>query len=175
MNSAEKFTVWMEVRKWNDFQVYKSIEIAKRTVPSNSAILMGKFNMSKIKLDKKEYFCSFFLKNEKNEIISKNFVYPSYFKGIVLNPNLNIRISIVSKSCKKNQENVKIKIEINSPAYFVYILFTHNTITRYKLSDNGFIQLEPSQEIVVIYRNPNCSQNITVNNFKIKTLNQFLI
>lgn len=165
----------MEIRKWNDFQVFQTKEIAKHVIEPNSAILIGKFNMKKIKLNSKDYFCRFLLYNSKNEIISTNFIFPSYFKGITLNPNTNIRSKILSTNCHQSQEKIQLRIEIDSPAYFVYILLKHDIITQYKISKNGFIQLENIHEVDLIYRNPNCNEKITEDNFIFKTLNQFLI
>jgi beta-mannosidase len=174
-NSTEKFTVLMEIRKWNEFQVFETIQIAERSFPSNSAVLVGKYNINKIKLDPKEYFCRFLLSNSQSEVISANFIFPSYFKGIKLKTNPNIRFTILSTKCRKNQEETHIKIEIDSPAYFVYILFKHDKIAQYKLSENGFIQLEASRDILIVYRNPKCNEKITQDNFNVKSLNQFLI
>lgn len=65
-------------------------------------------------------------------------------------------------------------IVIEAPALFVYIQIQHDTISRYVLTDNGFMQFERNQTIGVNFYDPSGSLTIDERNIHILTVNQFM-
>lgn len=172
-SDTENLSLMMNVRGWNNFEVLESFNLKTRKYSANSASMSTKFDINKINFDKNSYFLQYQLMNKKNESIAENFVFPRYFKNINLKRNLYIQWKIINSKCQKSHMQIELEIKVDSPAYFVNIAINHPTLTKYRLSSNGFIQLEPLTSVKVNFRNPKCIEQITEKDFVVQTLNQY--
>lgn len=124
-----------------------------------------------------EHFILFNLYDLTNdhEIIATNFLFPGNFKNLrdVKDPNVKLRFS--SRKCEKNREIINVEIKIDFPAIFLWINVDHEKIKKFKFNRNGFIQVEPIQNVQLSFENLNCEISLMVENLVMKTLNRFLM
>lgn len=173
-------TIKMNLYKWNGFRVVATTSW-KSNMTENSAQLVKEFDIFKYMDDNKysikDYMAAFQLIDDSDSrVVSTNFVFPVSFKEVtsVGNPKPTLKIGSSSK-CEKGSHTISLEVKIETPAIFMSVIFNHNSIKEYRLSKNGFIQLEPIQVVQVTFQNPSCENVITADNFVVKTLNQFLL
>lgn len=173
-------TVKMNLYKWDDFRVVNSVEWPCNDLKPNAAFLVTEFDVNKYLNENAynvyEYMAEFLLiKEETGEIISKNYAFPGIFKEVrsIVDPKPVLKIT--NNKCDKGNHRISLEVKIQSPAIFMHISLNHEVIKKYRLSKNGFMQVEPIQVVQVTFKNPDCEETVNVDNFNFKTLNQFLI
>lgn len=172
-------TVKMNLFRWDDFRVLGTCDWQYNMTP-NAVTLLNEFDLYKYMHDNSydisEFMAEFQLIDDAEDyILSRSFVFPGKFKEVksVGDPQPQLRIS--TNKCDKGSHRISLEVKIQKPALFMWIVFMHDEIKKYRLSKNGFMQFEPIQIVEVTFVNPSCQQTINVNNFKFKTLNQFLL
>lgn len=176
--NSKPVTVKMNLYKWNDFKIVKSLNW-KCNMTANAVTFVNELDvtqyMSQNNFDVAEFMTEFLLiEDSTKRVVSSTFAFPN-FKTVksVGDPKPVLRIS--SNKCDKNSHKISLEVKIETPAIFMSVHFSHDTIKKYRFSKNGFMQLEPIQIVQVTFVNPNCQQQITSANFSLKTLNQFLL
>jgi Mannosidase Ig/CBM-like domain len=177
---TKSMTVKMNLYKWDDFRIVNTQEWPCNNLKPNSASLVTEFDIYKYLNDSSydfhEYMAEFVLINEQNgEIITKNYAFPGDFKDVKAVGDSNPKLKIQTSKCDKGNHKISLEVKIQKPAIFMHISLNHQEIKKYRLSKNGFMQFEPAQIVQVMFKNPNCLETITVENFSFKTLNTFLI
>lgn len=172
-------TVKMNIYKWNDFRVVRSFSQKCKIAP-NSADLLFEFdlyqNLTDYSYNINEYMAEFQLvDNESNAVVSNSYAFPGEFKKLqsIGDPQPTFRFAI--DRCTKGSHKISLEVSVNSPAIYMSISLQHESITKYKLSKNGFMQFEPIQVVDVTFENPGCAQEIKVEHFKAFTLNKYLL
>lgn len=172
-------TVKMNIYKWNDFRVVRSFS-QKCKIKPNSADLLFEFdlyqNLTDYSYNINEYMAEFQLvDNETNAVVSSSYAFPGEFKKLqsIGDPQPTFRFAI--DRCTKGSHKISLEVSVNTPAIYMSISLEHESITKYKLSKNGFMQFEPIQVVDVTFENPNCAQEIKIEHFKAFTLNKYLL
>lgn len=180
INVEEKpMTIKMNLYKWDDFRVVNTQEWNFNLKP-NDATLVREFDIYKYLKDNRydvfEYMAEFLLiDDESGNVVSENYAFPGSFKEVKSVADPKIALKLATNKCDKGAHKISLEVKIQSPAVFTYIALMHDSIKKYRLSKNGFMQFEPIQVVQVTFQNPDCQYNITTGNFLIKTLNQFLL
>lgn len=88
-----------------------------------------------------------------------------------------LQLKIVNDQCnaEKSKHVIDLEITAAAPAIFVYLELTNNEIERHSFSANGFIQVTPSQRVTISMRNTRCSTKVSIDDFKILSVNEFLL
>ncbi|KAG4075854.1 hypothetical protein HA402_003680 [Bradysia odoriphaga] len=115
---------------------------------------------------------------ENGTTIATNFVFPTKVKDAVgiKDPKLkvqNIRQDIDDSSLD-GYRTIIFDIIVEAPALFVYIQIQHDAISRFVLTDNGFMQFERNRTIGINFYDPTGSLTIDDRNIRILTVNQFM-
>lgn len=63
---------------------------------------------------------------------------------------------------------------VTTPAIFVYVQIKHQHIESYKLSKNGYIQINPAENFTITFLNPDCVAAFEENNIYILNVNDFI-
>lgn len=173
-------TVKMNLYKWNDFRIMKTQEWPCNNLKPNAATLLREFDIYKYlndsSYDVNEYMGELLLiDSENDEVISKNYAFPGKFKDLKAVSDCKPKLIIQTYRCERENHKISLEIKIQSPAIFMFISLKHDVIKKYRLSRNGFMQFEPIQIVQITFKNPNCSQNVTVENFSFQTLNKFIM
>lgn len=139
------------------------------------------------------------MKDENNTVLATNFVLLDNIKdslgikrphpkvmnlklySLALKLNkflcLSLKIDIVRESCNSttSSQEMMLTVNVSAPAIFVYIQLHHPQIENYNLSKNGFIQIEPIENVNITITNPDCSVPVKPEHFRIQTVNDFMI
>lgn len=179
-DKAKPMTVKMNLYKWDDFRIINTQEWPCTNLKPNSATLVREFDIYKYLSDHTyevyEYMAEFLLINEENgDIVSKNHAFPGNFKDVKSIADSKPKLKIQTNKCENGNHKVSLEVKIQAPAIFMHISLNHKEIKKYRLSKNGFMQFEPIQVVQVNFKNPDCKQSVTVENFSFKTLNKFLL
>ncbi|KAG5671762.1 hypothetical protein PVAND_001941 [Polypedilum vanderplanki] len=175
---VKKMTVKMNVFKWNSFNIIDVLEW-KFDMQPNSVTEVTNLEISKYLHDKnfnvRECLLMFYLYDDSDHItaIANNFIFPGTYQNLSIS-DPNLRFTFSSNKCENGKHRTSIEIKIDTPAVFVYITFNHKNIKKYRLSNNGFIQISSIQNVELAFDNPNCQWNITNDALNIKTLNKYL-
>jgi hypothetical protein len=124
-----------------------------------------------------EHFILFYLYDLSNdhEVIATNFLFPGNFENLIDVKDPNVRLRFSSSKCEKNKQTINVEIKIEFPAVFLWINVEHEKIKKFKLSQNGFIQVEPVQNVQLTFENLNCEVNLKAEDLIVKTLNKFMM
>lgn len=124
-----------------------------------------------------EHFILFYLYDLSNdsEVIATNFLFPGNFENLVDVKDPNVRLTFSSDNCEKGRHNINIEVQIDFPVIFLWINVQHEHIKKFKISKNGFIQVEPIQNVQLSFDNPNCEWKFTVDDLMVKSLNKFMM
>lgn len=172
-------TVRMNLYKWDDVRVVNTWNWFFNMTP-NAVTKVRDFDiiqyMSEHRFSVNEFIAEFLLINdEDSNVVSKTYIFPGGFKELTAVADPKIELRIGNNKCDKGSHKVALELKIQAPAIFTYVEFVHEDIKKYRLSKNGFMQFEPIQIVQVTFYNPNCEHTVSVGNFLIKTLNQFLL
>lgn len=112
--------------------------------------------------------------NFDNRTLSKSYAIPGKYENLssVYDPEPELRI--VSSICVTGNHSVSLEIVVTKPALFISIDFVHNNLKKYRLSQNGFIQLEAIRKVEISISNPSCRETVNISSFRIHSLNKFL-
>lgn len=177
--TTKPMTVKMSLYKWDDFRVVTLQQWDFNMTP-NSVELVQELDiyalMNSSQFDVNEYMAEFLLyDNDDHAVVTKNYVFPVNFKEVkgIGDPKVELRFS--SNKCDKGNHRISIEVKVQKPAIFMFVAFVHDEIKKYRFSKNGFMQFEPIQIIQVTFNNPNCTHELSVANFTVKTLNKFIM
>ncbi|CAO1424510.1 unnamed protein product [Diamesa serratosioi] len=175
----QEMVVKMNIFKWSDFRVVHQHEYKFTMRPNAVVEVMDNFNfhdfLNQHQYDAFQHLAEYSLLDKNDNVIFKNFVFPELFKSIKSVKDPKLTINIASNRCENNFHRVAIEIKIQSPAIFIYIELRNLDIPKYRLSKNGFMQLEPIQTLQVTFDNPKCQFNVTASDFNVQTLNKFVM
>lgn len=87
---------------------------------------------------------------------------------------LNFKVQIASQTCQDGEHKIEFTTTVQYPAVFVYVQIEHDSVDVYKLSRNGFMQLDESEPLTLTFRNTDCGVIIEEKNIKVLTINQFM-
>jgi len=157
--------------------LYKRLSPGKKaliksvTIAPNTVLSADKFELE-ADLDPTTYFYEILLKDQnRNEIVSRTYYFPTPIKHGRGIRDPNVQIEIYLSKYKEPISSVSIAIKINYPALFVYLEIDHENITHYKLSENGFIQIEPVKVVYLEFLN---EFEIKTEHIKVHTVNQYM-
>ncbi|CAG9811752.1 unnamed protein product [Chironomus riparius] len=174
-------SIKMNVYKWSGIEV---IDTQSWTfeMKGNDVTLVDTIDLYKYMNDKGydvyEYFMMFYLyegSQNSSNAIAANFVFPGNYQYLKSMKDPNLTYEFTTNKCENEQHRISMTINIDSPALFVFIVLEHPEIKQYKLSKNGFIQVEPFITVQLTFSNPGCRSSIKADSLKIKTLNKFLM
>lgn len=175
----QPMVVIMKIFKWSDFRVVHQREYNFTMQPNAVVDVINHFDfhefLNQNQYDVFHHLAEFSLLDMDDNVITKNFVFPELFKTIKSVKDPKLTINIAKSRCENNFHRVAIEIKIQSPAIFIYIELRNLDIPKYRLSKNGFMQLEPIQTLQVTFDNPKCQFNVTTSDFFVKTLNKFVM
>lgn len=69
---------------------------------------------------------------------------------------------------------ISLNIVVAKPALFLYLELLNTNITRYKLSNNGFMMLVPTKMVHLEFYSDEC-MDVKENDFKVITVNQYML
>lgn len=167
----------MNLLRLDDFGVLGTVDWHYNMTP-NAVTLLNEFDLHKyiteLSADVNAVVAEFHLIDDAGKHLAKNFAIPGEFEELspVYDPKPELRI--VSRNCVKGSQRISLEVKTQKPALFTSIVFSHDKIKKYRLSRNGFMQLQPIETVEATFNNPACLQTVDVNNFKIHSLNQFL-
>lgn len=174
----QEMYVKMNLYKWTSFRIVNTRNWTFVMIP-NAVTLVESFDlhgyMDENKYGIYDHMAEFLLTDNEDQVISRNFAFPGYFKDVTSIGDPKPSLKITSNRCDNESHRITMEIKIQAPAIFMSIALMHDKIKKYQLSRNGFIQLEPIQVIQVTFRNPNCNSTVTEADFETKTLNQFMM
>lgn len=175
----QPMVIRMNIFKWSDFRVVDQREYNFTMLPNQVIEAMTNFDFHKFfdqnQHDMSQHLAEFTLLDLDDNVVTKNFVFPALFKTIKSVKDPKLTINIASNRCENNFHRVAVEIKIQSPAIFIHIELRHSDIPKYRLSKNGFMQLEPIQTFQVTFDNPKCQFNITSSDFIVNSLNKFVM
>lgn len=167
----------MNVYKFNSLEPVDSLEF-KFDLQPNAVTLVETLDIYNYLHQRSffvlDHFMIFYLQNSAGDILAKNFVFPGNFEKSQNVKDPNLRLRIARNKCTKNQHTVDVEVEIDFPAIFVSINLQHEKIKKFSVSKNGFIQVEPIQNVELSFVNPNCELVVTNENLVVNTLNEFM-
>ncbi|XP_070497078.1 beta-mannosidase isoform X2 [Chironomus tepperi] len=179
--SPKQMSIKMNVYKWSGTEVVDTMSWTF-VMKGNDVTLVDTIDLYKYMNDKGydvyEYFMMFYLyegsQNNSNSVAA-NFVFPGNYQYLKSMKEPNLSYEFTTNKCENDQHRISITIKIDSPALFVYIVLEHPVIKQYRLSKNGFIQVEPFITVQLTFNNPGCSSSVKADSLKIKTLNKYLM
>lgn len=167
----------MNIYRWDDFKVLDTIEW-NYNMPANDVQLLNDFDLHAYLEEKSfninEIIAEFHLIDNTGVHLSKNFAIPGDYDklGPVYAPKSELQI--IANKCDQGTQTISLEVRAQKPALFISIVFTHGEIKKYRLSRNGFMQLNPIEAVELTFENPSCLQTVDASNFEIHSLNQFL-
>lgn len=69
---------------------------------------------------------------------------------------------------------ISLNVAVAKPAIFLYLELFKANITRYKLSNNGFMMLVPTMMVHLEFQSGEC-MDVKEGDFKVTTLNQYML
>ncbi|XP_053947050.1 beta-mannosidase [Anastrepha ludens] len=155
-------TVWPVALKPNGVQYDKIIPI--------SSIFQQGFT-------KTNSFVEFVLR-DKTAVIARNFYYPSPIKNAegVADPQVTLKVfySYCYRANDRYANIISLNISVAKPAIFLYLELINANITRYKLSNNGFMMLVPTKMVHLEFYSSECL-DVKESDFRVSTVNQFML
>ncbi|XP_037954159.1 beta-mannosidase-like [Teleopsis dalmanni] len=178
--NTKDLKVFQNIYLWSELYVKNSMNWSVTLKPNGvhhdkvipvSTILTDKFNQNNC-------FVEYTLQRG-SVVLSRAYYFPSAISSAVGVSDPEIEVEISSKYCQGSVNNVKmnsysLSVIVKKPAIFVYIEIVHKNVVKYKLSRNGYMQMAPTQVVQLEFEYSKCV-DITRNNIKILTVNQFMI
>lgn len=122
-----------------------------------------------------EHFLQFILTDDKQRVVSMDYLFPTPIKKAKGVRNEPPEISIVADECDSFEQKVTLNVRAKAPILFFYIDILSDGIQEYQLSDNGFVISEPNTKLIISYPNPGCSgSRLTLGDLQVLTVNQYL-
>lgn len=176
----KNMTVRMNMHRWSSIEIVETLEwkfnLTPNAVTKVEALDIYKF-MNDKGIDVYKYLLMFYLydDNDMNTAIDTNFVFPANYQHLKAVKEPNVTAEFSSNKCENSLNRISMTIKTERPALFVHIVLNHPEIKKYKLSNNGFIQVEPVSLVQLTFTNPDCALNVTVDAIDIRTLNKYLM
>lgn len=172
-------TVKMNLYRWDNFRVLATREWNYNMTP-NAVTLLNEFDLYKYmnenSFDINEYMAEFRLVDDaEGSVLARSYAFPGKFKEVKSVSDSKPEIKISTSKCGNGTHRISLEVKIQKPALFMWIVLNHSEIKKFRLSRNGFMQIEPIQIVEVTFTNPSCLEVVNASNFQFKTLNQFLL
>ncbi|XP_036224160.2 beta-mannosidase [Bactrocera oleae] len=119
-----------------------------------------------------------FVLSAESTVLARNYYFPSAIKNAVGIENPKVTLSVFFTYCYRvNNEYaniISLNIVVAKPALFLYLELLNTNITRYKLSNNGFMMLVPTKMVHLEFYSDEC-MDVKENDFKVITVNQYML
>ncbi|XP_055850263.1 beta-mannosidase [Episyrphus balteatus] len=169
--------VTMNTFLWSELYPKKSITWQAELKP-NSGHLNKIIPLDQIFVDRFSPSNSFvqFVLSSKANVISRTYYFPGTIKSAVGIKDPKLKVQISSRYCRTEStlNSYSLSIQVEHPALFVYIEIIHNSVNTYRLSKNGFMQVDPIQMVHLEFTNKKCIE-LTTDNIKVTTVNQYMV
>ncbi|XP_011211582.2 beta-mannosidase [Bactrocera dorsalis] len=158
----KKQTVWPVALKPNGVQYDKIIPI--------DTIFQEDFTQT-------NSFVVFVLSTEST-VLSRNYYFPSAIKDAkgVADPKVTLKVFFTYCYRVNNEfaNVISLNITVAKPAIFLYLELLNTDIKRYKLSNNGFMMLEPTKMVHLEFNSDEC-MDVKEHDIKVTTVNQYML
>lgn len=124
-----------------------------------------------------EHFLRFTLTNETDgRLVSSNFVFPTPLKDVRgAKAGAQPEISVASDVCDGFEQTLELSVRATAPVLFFYVDVLNEGVKDYRLSDNGFVIVEPVTTLRIAYPNVDCKgARLVIGDIRVYSVNQYM-
>lgn len=176
----DPYTVDVQLFVWSTMQPLpagRGHRIAVRP-PPNAALRVASIPMRElfvVPLTVDNSFVRVRLLDATNRTVSVAHVFAGTLKNAVgLRSDVQVRVTLVGHECRDGRSTVDVRLAVDHPALFVFVTVRHAAVRAYRLSANGFVQLEPVRTVRLSFANAQCAVELRASDVRVQTVNEYM-